>query len=161
MISSGRLFKSWGPVTGNAWLSTAWQPIVGGWKGGTTRRLVLAERRACRSGKSATWTTGSVPSRTSPGRKQPTLHIRHSRWMNQWTRIWCMQYSECYNTTTSVTLFHLLCGVDTRRAESQECNCYSISASCCWAVRPHVPEQTPEVGATFLFGETAAILRRW
>jgi len=41
---SGRLFQTWGPATGKVRL-----PIVESLNGGTTRQLVLAERRLCRS----------------------------------------------------------------------------------------------------------------
>ena len=49
----GRLFQTWGPATGKA-LS----PTVDGLDCGWMRRLVLAERRARRLGKSATRTNG-------------------------------------------------------------------------------------------------------
>jgi len=52
-MSAGRLFQTRRPATGKARM-----PIVDSLNGGTTRQLVPAERRDCRPGRSATWTTG-------------------------------------------------------------------------------------------------------
>jgi len=51
-FNSINLFLKW-PTTGRARV-----PSVNSLKGGTTRRLVPAERRGCRPGRSATWATG-------------------------------------------------------------------------------------------------------
>jgi len=63
-MSVGRLFQTLGPAT-----SEARVPIVDSLNGGTTRRLVPAERRDCWPGRSATRTTGprysgAIPCRT-------------------------------------------------------------------------------------------------
>jgi len=51
-MSAGRLFQTRGPATGKARV-----PIADSLNGGTTQRLVPAERRDCRLGKSTTRTT--------------------------------------------------------------------------------------------------------
>ena len=53
VISSGSWFHVWGPETENARL-----PIVDSLTAGTVRRLVTAERKARRPGRSATRTNG-------------------------------------------------------------------------------------------------------
>jgi len=53
VMSAGRIFQAQGPATGKARV-----PVVDSLNGGTTRRLVPAEWRDCRPGRSATWTKG-------------------------------------------------------------------------------------------------------
>ena len=67
VTSGGRLFQTWGPATGKA-LSPTVNRLDCGWM----RRLVLAERRARRLGKSATRTNGPRYDGAQPWR---TLYV--------------------------------------------------------------------------------------
>ena len=91
VTSGGRLFQTWGPVTGKA-LSPTVDRLDCGWM----RRLVLAERRARRLGKSATRTNGPRYDGVQPWR---TLYV--STATLNWMR--CGMRSQCRLISASNT----------------------------------------------------------
>jgi len=91
VTSGGRLFQIWGPATGKA-LSPTVDRLDCGWM----RRLVLAERRARRLGKSATRTKGP---RYDGAQPWSTLYV--STATLNWMR--CGMHSQCRLISASDT----------------------------------------------------------
>jgi len=89
VASGGRLFQTWGPATGKA-LSPTVDRLDCSWM----RRLVLAERRVCRLGKSATRTNGRLYDGAQPWR---TLYV--STAILNWMR--CGMRNNNYSTHTT------------------------------------------------------------
>jgi len=95
MTASGRPFQTWAAVTGKARL-----PAVDSLMGGATRRLVLADRRVRRPGRSATATRGP---RYRGALSWSTLNVLAPRFCTVLHEFWYTQPVQCRPT-------HLWCG---------------------------------------------------
>ena len=114
VTSGGRLFQTWGPAIGKA-LSPTVDRLDCGWM----RRLVLAEQRARRLGKSVTWTNGP---RYDGAQLWRTLYVSTA------TLNWIKENDMIFGSSSHYAYYHHFCSMaciagvasDSRSQQSSE-----------------------------------------